>query len=139
MAMCQFHHLDDRYKVPNITTHLMCQIQQWKTNDLILGKALMGGVQFHNVSISEMYEHYFNRRQEDWICNSVYNNGEKCGLAITEFIFSIICSQIGTIIPHEYNWLNMWGDHPEETRVLHFAGDLSCKQKMLDFARSRII
>lgn len=135
MAMCKFSPLDDRYKIANISPDLQCRIRQWKTDNTSFGTALMGGVQVHNVSISEMYESYFNRRQEDWIKNNRYNNGERCNLAITEFIFSVICSQIGFVIPHEYNWLHMWGDHPPETKVLHFAGDLSHKRKMIEFTK----
>lgn len=134
MAMCKFSPLDDRYKISNINPSLRCQTRQWKTDNATFGTALMAGVQVYNMSISEMYESYFNRRQENWIKNNKYDNGERCNLATTEFIFSVICSQIGVVIPHMYNWLYMWGEPPPKTKVLHFAG-LSHKYKMLEFAK----
>lgn len=133
MAMCKFHPRDDRYKLEGVSPNLKCQIRHWQTDSASFGMALMGGVQVYNTSISKIYETYFGRREEDWIKHNKYNNGKRCNLAITEFIFSAICSQIGTVIPHEYNWLHMWGEHPPETRILHFAGDQSYKHKMLEF------
>lgn len=131
MGCCEFSPLDRRYTLPGVTPESRPLIRDWKTNKTIPGNLLMGGVQIHNVSMSEMYRYYYERRREDWIWDARYENGEKCGLAVVEFIYSIICSQIGIALPNKYNWLNMWGPYPDDTRVLHFNGDIVHKNQML--------